>query len=71
MDIQTTIENKIKKLPPDLLNKLDLLIDDLIHNSEKDKDKNKELTFSWRGGLSDIKMNSVELQKKAMDIISS
>lgn len=59
------IEYKIHQLSPGLIEELDGYLDYLI--SKKDTKKQKKLKQDWAGGLKDIKMTAIELQKKALD----
>jgi len=59
------IEDKINKLSPGLIAELDRYLDYLI-NSRKLNDRRK-LKQDWAGGLKEIKMTSIELQKKSLD----
>jgi hypothetical protein len=58
------IEIKINRLSPGMIMELDHYLDHLIHQS-KDRSK-KKLRKKWKGGLSDLNMNSIELQKMAL-----
>jgi hypothetical protein len=59
------IETKISQLTPAMIGELDNYLDYLI-NKEMVR-KPKKLKQDWAGGLSDIKMTSIELQKSALD----
>ncbi len=59
------IETKINQLTPGMLGELEQYLDYLIN--KKIVRKPKKLKQDWAGGLSDIKMTSVELQKSALD----
>jgi len=59
------IESKINKLSPTLIVELDRYLDYLI--SRKTGRNPHKLRQDWAGGLKDIKMSSIELQKKALD----
>ena len=59
------IETKINKLSPGLISELDRYLDFLIN--KRVSNKPKRLKLDWAGKLKDIKMSSVELQKKALD----
>ena len=59
------IETKISQVSPELLGELDNYLDYLIN--KKVVQKSKKLRLDWGGGLKDIKMTSIELQKKALD----
>ena len=59
------IESKINQLSPGLIRELDNYLDYLI--DKKGVGKPKKLKQDWAGALKDIKLKSVELQKKALD----
>jgi hypothetical protein len=59
------IETKIHQLSPGLIAELDQYIDYLIN--KKVVKKSKKLKQDWAGGLKDVKMSAIELQKKALD----
>jgi len=59
------IESKISQLSPGLIGELDHYLDYLINKSEVQKPG--KLKQDWAGGLKDIQMSSIELQKKALD----
>jgi hypothetical protein len=59
------IETKISQLTPAMIGELDNYLDYLIN--KKMVRKPKKLKQDWAGGLSDIKMTSIELQKSALD----
>lgn len=59
------IETKINQLTPAMIGELDHYLDYLIN--KKIVRKPKKLKQDWAGGLTDIKMTSVELQKSALD----
>lgn len=62
-----TIQDKINKIPPDLIGDLELYLDFLI---EKNKSKKSgKLKQNWAGALKSYskKFKSLELQKKALD----
>jgi hypothetical protein len=59
------IETKINQLTPGMIGELDLFLDYLIN--KKIIRKPKKLRQDWAGGLKDIKMTSIELQKLALD----
>jgi hypothetical protein len=59
------IEIKINKLSPGLISELDRYLDFLIN--KRVSNKPKRLKQDWAGELKDIKISSVELQKKALD----
>lgn len=59
------IEAKINRLSPGLMDELEHFLDHLI-NKNKTYQSGK-LRQDWAGGLKDIKMSSIDLQKKALD----
>ncbi len=59
------IESKISQLSPGLIEELDHYLDYLINKSEVQKPG--KLKQDWAGGLKDIQMPSIDLQKKALD----
>ncbi|MCF8363211.1 MAG: DUF2281 domain-containing protein [Prolixibacteraceae bacterium] len=59
------IETKINQLTPGLIGELDHYLDYLI-NKQVDR-KPRKLIQDWAGGLKDVKISSIELQKKALD----
>jgi len=59
------IEAKISQLSPGLIDELEHIIDCLICKNKADQPS--KLRQDWAGGLKDIKMSSIELQKKALD----
>jgi hypothetical protein len=59
------IEDKILKLSPGLMIELDQYLDYLIQ--KKGSQKSKKLRQDWAGGLKDIKISAIELQKKALE----
>ena len=62
-----TIEEKIKKLPPDLQQEVQDFVDFL---AEKHRPRKRvKLKLDWRGGLRDLRdqYTSVELQHKALE----
>ena len=59
------IELKINQLTPSMIRELDRYLDYLIN--KRIVRKPKKLKQDWAGGLKDIKMTSIELQKKALD----
>ena len=59
------IESKISRLSPVLIRELDSYLDYLVN--KKVVRKPRKLRQDWAGGLKDIKMASIELQKKALD----
>lgn len=59
------IESKINQLSPNSIDELDHFLDYLITKNKNQQ--SRKLKMKWAGSLKDIKYNSVELQKKAMD----
>ena len=59
------IESTISRLSPVLIRELDSYLDYLVN--KKVVRKPRKLRQDWAGGLKDIKMASIELQKKALD----
>lgn len=59
------IEYKIGQLTPELIEELNLFLDFLL--KKKSKKEHGKLKQDWAGGLKDINMGSVELQKKGLD----
>ncbi|MCX6273473.1 MAG: DUF2281 domain-containing protein [Bacteroidetes bacterium] len=59
------IEIKINKLSPGLIGELDHYLDYLV-NMRKNY-KSRKLKQDWAGGLKDIKISALELQKKALE----
>ena len=56
-----TIETKINQLSPGLISELDHYLDYLL--SKRIVRMPKKLKQDWAGGLKDIKMTGIELQK--------
>lgn len=65
MNAIKNIESKINQLTPSMIGELDRYLDYLIN--KRAVRKPKRLKQDWAGGLKDIKMTSIELQKKALD----
>jgi hypothetical protein len=65
MNALKNIEAKINKLTPGMIEDLDRYLDYLIN--KKIVRKSRRLKQDWAGGLKDIKLTSIELQKKALD----
>jgi len=65
MNALKNIESKINKLTPGMIEDLDRYLDYLINR--KVIRKSRRLKQDWAGGLKDIKLTSIELQKKALD----
>jgi hypothetical protein len=63
--IKNDIEIKISQLSPGLIEELDHYLDYLITKSVARKPR--KLRQDWAGGLKDIKISAVDLQKKALD----
>ena len=59
------IETKINQLSPRLIEELDHYLDYLINKRETQK--SRKLKQDWAGGLKDVKLTAIELQKKALD----
>jgi len=59
------IESKINQLSPGLIEELDHYLDYLIN--KRVVRKPEKLKQDWAGGLKDIKLTSIELQKLALD----
>jgi len=58
------IEEKINQLPPEFIGELERFLDELINKTKINQPK--RLNQNWAGGLKDVKMSSIELQKKAL-----
>jgi hypothetical protein len=65
MNAIKNIEIKINQLTPSMIGELDRFLDYLIN--KRTVCKPKRLKQDWAGSLKDIKMTSIELQKKALD----
>ena len=59
------IEAKISQLSPGLIDELEHFLDCLINKNKAHQPS--KLRQDWAGGLKDIKMSSIDLQKKALD----
>jgi len=59
------IETKISQLSPGLIGELDHYLDYLINKSEVHRPG--KLKQDWAGGLNDIQMSAIDLQKRALD----
>jgi len=59
------IETKINQLTPGMIGELDHYLDYLIN--KRMVRKPKKLKQDWAGGLKDVKLSSIELQKLALD----
>jgi hypothetical protein len=68
MDIKK-LNQKLKKVPPQLIPEIMDYIDFLINKYGIDSSNKRKFKFQWSGGLAEISKqhNSVELQHKAMD----
>lgn len=60
-----TIEAKINQLTPEMIGELEQFLDYLIN--KRTDGKPGKLKQDWAGGLKDIKMTSIELQKSALN----
>ena len=62
-----TLENKIKKLPPEFRKEVEDFVEELLEKSMKTQTGNLRLT--WRGGLKELRnqYTSVELQHKSLE----
>lgn len=65
MNTMSSIENKISKLSPKLIEELDQYLDYLVNR--RVIDSQKKLRLDWAGGLKEIKMSALELQKKSLE----
>ena len=63
------INDKIKKVPPQLVPEIIDYIDFLMNKYGKTSKRKRPFKFTWQGGLSDIskEYSSVELQHKVTD----
>jgi hypothetical protein len=59
------IEAKISQLSPGLIDELEHFLDQLINKSKTHQPG--KLRQDWAGGLREIKMSAIDLQKKALD----
>jgi len=59
------IEAKISQLSPGLIDELEHFLDCLINKNNVHQPS--KLRQNWAGGLKDINMSSIELQKKALN----
>ncbi len=59
------IETKISQLSPGLIGELDHFLDYLIN--KRVVQRQGKLKQDWAGGLKEIKMSAIDLQKKALD----
>ena len=65
MNAIKNIESKISKLSPGLIGELDHYLDYLINKRAVQTEK--KLKQDWAGGLKDITMSAIDLQKKALN----
>jgi len=65
MKVIKEIESKISKLSPALIGELDRYLDYLIN--KRVIHSPKKLKQDWAGGLKDINISAVKLQKKALE----
>jgi len=63
------IEEKIKKLPDDVIPELMDYIEFLLAKYTKRKRRGEKIKFDWEGGLAELKKQytSVQLQHKALE----
>lgn len=63
---QDELEKKVQMLPQSLRSKVLEYVNFLIEKKETDQHSNENFSFSWEGGLSELKdqFTSVELQHK-------
>jgi len=59
------LETKISLLSPALITELDHYLDYLIN--KRIVHKSNKLRQDWAGGLKDIEMSAIDLQKKALE----
>ena len=59
------IETKISQLSPGLIGELDHYLDYLIN--KRVVNRSHKLKQDWAGGLKDITVSSIDLQKKALE----
>jgi hypothetical protein len=65
MKTKRNIETKINQLSPGLIDELDHYLDYLIN--KRVVNRSFKLRQDWAGGLKDIKMSALDLQKKALE----
>ena len=65
MKAMQNIETKISQLSPGLIGELEQYLDYLI--TKKLTSNPKKLKQDWAGGLKDIKMTAIDLQKMALN----
>ncbi len=63
--MNTSIEEKIQKLPTNLQYEVEKFIDTLLKKQEPQK--SAKLNPRWKGVLKNIKLTSVELQHKSLE----
>ncbi|MBI4722691.1 MAG: DUF2281 domain-containing protein [Candidatus Stahlbacteria bacterium] len=61
------MEEKLEKIPKSLRKEALDYLDFLINKYQSKKSTQKKFKFDWEGGLSDIKITSVELQHNALE----
>lgn len=63
------IKMKIQELPENIKREVLDYVEFLLEKYKSKKIKTKEFTFSWEGGLSELKgeFTSIELQHKALE----
>jgi mRNA-degrading endonuclease RelE of RelBE toxin-antitoxin system len=63
------VEEKIKKLPPELHKEVENYVDFLLQRTEKKTGTGKKLKLDWAGGLREYKdtYTSLELQRKILE----
>lgn len=63
------VEEKIKKLPPELHKEVENYVDFLLQRAEKKRGTGKKLKLDWAGGLREYKdtYTSLELQRKILE----
>jgi len=61
------LEEKIKALPPDLQEKIERIVDDML--TKRVMKPERQFKFDWRGGLEHLKKQytSVELQHEILN----
>ena len=65
IDEQEEVMQQVEMGYDALMEELDSFLDYLI--SKKDSKRNTKLKQDWAGGLKDVKISAIELQKKALD----
>ncbi|NQU06422.1 MAG: DUF2281 domain-containing protein [Calditrichaeota bacterium] len=63
----STLEEKVKALPPELQQEVERFMDSLLR--KRGKKETRKMNLSWRGGLKDLKdkYTSVELQHQILE----